>query len=112
MDHRNLRRYFCYNKAVRLWQKNEGLSLRRGEVNVLIALSGLDPITLTSLGEYLTSFNRGIALDYLTTYLRSLSSQGFVRIEGRYPAKYSLTFSGVNLLSSLETKVRETRYDK
>ena len=108
MDYRNINRYFGFTKALRQYNKSAP-SLIPSEVMVLLTISHLSSCGIMAIYDHLVNFNRSMPLDKLTFVLRRFIDLGYLVRIGRF---YSLTLSGKNVLSTIEDRCRNVRWDK
>jgi hypothetical protein len=116
MDYRNIKRWFVINKALKTYNKGNNTSYKHSDIALIFALTFCSDHTngpsIEELHKYLSSFNRGFRFDRLQERLNQFISSNLVHSAGNRPVRYSLTINGKNVLNELETRCRDTRYDK
>jgi predicted GTPase len=116
MDYRNIKRWFVINKALNSYNKEHSRTLKHSDLALIFAIAfssdhSIGP-NIEELHKYLSSFNRGFRFDRLQERLNQFKAANLVHSAGNRPLRYSLTINGKNVLNELETRCRDTRYDK
>ena len=112
MEYRNIKRWILFNKAFRKWVKRYP-SITPADITLLFVISSFKSCTRSQVEKRLLLINRSCGPSVLVSRLNTFATLGYVnkvKVKDRYI--YSLSLSGVNLISSFEYVLRRERYDK
>ncbi len=118
MDLRNIRRAFVFSKALKKYNKHNGIHLQRTHVYVLYCLLMLGAndryVSATTVRSTFYFVNLGNDYRAIVNNLVLLVERGYLTrnvVEGK-TYWFKLTIEGLNLLNTFETCLRKERWNR
>lgn len=112
-DLRNIKRTFCFGRALAKFNKKSFVKVIPSHVYVLYALfDEKQPCTVQELQQCLKRNKHHYSTTVIKQHLTKFVVEGWLHAPAAYPSRYSMTLEGRNALNEIERRLRNERSDK